>query len=130
MPRAAPTVGGGCEEHTELVDLQQQRRLAMQRGQEPGARSDLVAAEMPLEPGLEEELVNDLAGVVLARAAVGDANDVEVRRRLLSVRYRRPISAPRAQRLAPSDSNGCGRRAVEPMWSRIPIERKPCWMLT
>ena len=79
VARAALPVGGGRQEHAELVDLHEERRLAVQRREEPRAGGDLVAAEMIDEAGLEEELVDDLARVVLARAAVGDADDVEVR---------------------------------------------------
>ena len=33
MARAAPPVGRRCEEHPKLIDLEEDRRLAMQRGQ-------------------------------------------------------------------------------------------------
>ena len=71
-------VGRGRQEHAELVDLEQDRRLAVHRGQQAGAGGDLVAAEMMGEAGFDEELVDDLAAVVLAGAGIGDADDVEI----------------------------------------------------
>ena len=62
----------------------------MERGQEPRAGGDLVAAEMVGETSLEEDLVDDLAGMVLARAAVRDADDVEVRAQVC----RRAVAPP------------------------------------
>ena len=44
--RAAPAIGGRRQEHAELVDLEQDRRLAVHGGQQAGAGGDLVAAEM------------------------------------------------------------------------------------
>ena len=62
------------------------------------------------EAGLEEELVDDLAGVVLAGAAVGDADDVEVRAQValgaVSATHQRAEGAEagteRQQRLRPA----------------------------
>lgn len=78
MCRAALAIGRGRQEHAELVDLEQDRRLPVYRGQQAGARRDLVAAERVAETGFDEQLGDDLAAVVLAGAAIGDANHVEV----------------------------------------------------
>ena len=68
VPRAALAVGCRRQEHAELVDLEQDRRLPVHRGQQPGARGDLVAAEVVAETGFDEQLGDDLAAVVLAGA--------------------------------------------------------------
>ena len=78
VARTAPAIGGRGQEHAELVDLEQDRRLAVDCGQQPCTGGNLVAAEIPDKPGFDEELVDDLAGVVLARSGIGDADDVQI----------------------------------------------------
>ena len=42
VPGAALAVGSGRQEHAEFVDLEQDRRLAVHRGQQPGADAILL----------------------------------------------------------------------------------------
>ena len=79
MTRTAPPVGRRCREHPKLIDLEEDRRLAVQRGQETCAGGDLVATGVMGQRRLEKDLVDDLARVVLARDAVRNAHDIQVR---------------------------------------------------
>jgi hypothetical protein len=104
-----------ASELAELVDLEQRRRLPGQRGDETRARGDALAAEMIRQPRLEQDLLDRLSRVVLAAAALGDAEHVEVRAQVARVRTLRPISVPSAASAAPTASQGCGRIAVARM---------------
>ena len=52
--------------------------MPVHSSQQAGARRNLVTAEMISEAGCEEELVDDLAAVILARPGIGNADDVEI----------------------------------------------------
>ncbi len=62
--------------------------------------------------GESDQFLADLARVVLARPAVGNAHDVEVRAQVAL----RPVIPPHnradAAEAGPQDKSGCGRRAV------------------
>ena len=72
-------VAVGCrrQEHAELVDLEQDRRLPVHRGQEAGPEAILLPPRSA-EACFNEQLGDDLAAVVLAGTRIGDADDVEV----------------------------------------------------
>ena len=66
MARTAQPVSCRCQEHPKLIDLEEDRRLAVQRGQNPRTGGDLIAAQMMGQPRLKKDLIDDLAGVVLS----------------------------------------------------------------
>lgn len=67
--------------------------------------------------GESDQFLADLARVVLARPAVGNAHDVEVRAQVAL----RPVIPPHSRadgaEAGPHDKSGCGRRAVVSMSS-------------
>ncbi len=72
----AALIDNTAEELAELIDLEQRRRLAAEGGEQAGAGCQAVAAEMLGEAGGEKRLLDRVAGVILAAAAGGHADDV------------------------------------------------------
>ena len=72
-------VADGAKEAAELVDLEQDRRLCLHCGDKPRVRCQVLVPLVLDHVGGEEDVLVDLAGVVLARPGGRDADAVDVR---------------------------------------------------
>ena len=79
MARRALPVGHPLQEHAELVLLKQDRGVPERRSQQARSARDLVAAKVAAQLRSGERAVDDFAARVLARAAVRDPQNVDVR---------------------------------------------------
>jgi len=75
---AFATISSRGQEHPEFINLEQDRRLAVNGRQKPRPGSDLVAAQVRAEARCHEEFIHNLPAVVFAGPGIRHSNDIQV----------------------------------------------------